>query len=413
MKSIGRVFFAAMIFGSADRAIGVNNAPQWTESEVGTPLASSYASTPVLAFDHYGTPTVAWSSVSTAGAANSIRYSQLLGLGLWNTRELANGIGLGLRTALTFDRAERPSMAWVNLDGSVSASFNFGASQTVSASGGNFSNPMVSLSSDLAGTLRGMYGRASAGNLFDISYTSGNFSGANMTTLPGVTGLLDAAMVADGRGLRQVAARANLSAGGQGLLLASEPVGGGAWSSATFASADNVTGVDIAMDPTDGRMALAYTTNQDSGLSKLFFSKFNGISMQTTELASSNSLRYEDVSLAFDLADGRPAIAYERKNTVGGAEELMFAYRDNLSVWQLPATAIDSTISMDGFGGKPRRPSLAFDDFGTSWPAVAYVDSDGSLNVAFDPPAPEPATLGLLGMGILITRRRRQKHIGL
>ncbi len=409
MKRIGRVFFAAVILGSVAPVLGVNNAPLWTESEVGTPLANSYASTPVLAFDHYGTASVSWSSVSTAGAANSIRYSQLLGFGLWNTRELANGIGLGLRTALTFDRAERPSVAWVNLDGSVSANFNFGTTQTVSASGGNFSNPVVTLSMDLAGTLRGMYSRASTGNFFDIGYTGGTFSGSSMTTLSGVTGVLDAAMVTDGRGLRQLAARANLSAGGQGLMLASEPVGGGTWSSTIFATSDNVTGVDVAMDPTDGRMALVYTTSLNSGLSKLFYSKFNGISMQTMELASSNTLRYEDVSLAFDLADGHPAIAYERKNTVGGAEELMFAYRDNLSVWQLPATAIDSTISMDGFGGKPRRPSLAFDDYGTSWPAVAYVDSDGSMNVAFDPPAPEPATLGFLGLGALIIRRRQKR----
>jgi hypothetical protein len=404
---------AAVLVFPATSARGVNNAPNWTESEVGLPLASSYASTPVLAFDHYGTPAVSWSSVSTAGGNNSVRCSQLLGLGMWNMRELANGTGLGLRTSLTFDRAERPSVAWVNIDGSVNASFNFGAPQSIAASGANFNNPVVSLSLDLAGSLRGMYGRTTAGNLFDIGYSGGTFSSSNMTTLSGVTGILDAAMVADGRGLRQVAAWANLTAGNQGLVLASEAPGGGVWSSATFASADNVTGVDIAMDPIDGRIALAYSTFTNSGtVSKLFYSKFDGISMQTTQLATSATFRYEDVSLAFDLADDHPAIAYERRNTVSSAEELMFAYRDNASVWQLPATAIDSTISMDGFGNKPRRPSLAFDDYGTTWPAVAYVDSDGSVNVAFDPPAvPEPGTLALLlAAGALAAARPRSRR---
>lgn len=395
------------ILAPAASALAINGTPTWFESEVGLPLATSYISTPVLAFDHYGTAAVSWSSVSQAGGAHSVRYSQFQGFGQWNTRELANGPGLGLRTSLSFDRSERPSVAWVSGDGSASASFNLGAAQQLTATGANTSEPVVSLSHDLAGGLRGMYARTTTGNLFDIGYSGGAFTNGTMMTLSGVTNILDAAMLADDRGLRQLAARVNLTAGNQGLVLASEPSGGGSWSSVTHVTADNVTGVDLAMDPTDGRMAVAYTTrNNTSGLSKLFYAKFNGFSMQTTELASSASFRYEDVSLAFDFSDGLPALAYERKNTGSGAEELMFAYRD-VALWQLPATPVDGTIAMDAPGNKPRRPSLAFDDFGTSWPAIAYADSDGALNVAFDPPAPEPATLGLLMAVLVVAGRRR------
>jgi hypothetical protein len=391
--------------------LAINGTPTWFQSEVGLPLVSSYVSTPTLAFDHYGSAAVSWSSVSQVGGTHSVRYSQFLGFGQWHTRELASSVGAGMRTSLSFDRSERPSVAWVNTNGSVQASFNLGAPQELTATGAHFNNPVVSLSHDLAGTLRGMYARETAGNLFEIGYTTGSFTNANMTTLSGVTSIVDAAMLADDRGLRQVAARVNLTAGDQGLVLASEPFGGGTWPAVTHIVADNVTGVDLAMDPTDGRMAVAYTTRDDtSGISKLYYSKFNGFSMQTTELASSAAFRYEDVSLAFDFSDGLPALAYERKNIGSGAEELMFAYRDNV-MWQLPAAAVDGTISMEAPGNKARGPSLAFDDFGTSWPAIAYADSDGSLNVAFDPPVPEPGTL-LMFLAMITMGRSKKSRPG-
>jgi hypothetical protein len=131
--------------------------------------------------------------------------------------------------------------------------------------------------------------------------------------------------------------------------------------------------------------------------------------MQTQELASSATFRYEDVSLAFDFSDGLPALAYEREIPGSEAGELMFAYRDNV-MWQLPATAVDGTISMNAPGNKPRGPSLAFDDYGTSWPAIAYVHKDilsgqERLHVAFDPPVPEPSALTLLILPIAARRR--------
>ena len=84
----------------------------------------------------------------------------------------------------------------------------------------------------------------------------------------------------------------------------------------------------------------------------------------------------------------------------------MFAYLDGAQQWQ--TSLVDDSIAPDAPDGMPRAPSLAYDDYGTSWPAIAYADADGSLTVAFDPPVPEPGVMGLAFVGLaLIARRRR------
>jgi hypothetical protein len=206
--------------------------------------------------------------------------------------------------------------------------------------------------------------------------------------------LMDAAMVADGRGLRQIVARVELSAGSEAVMAASEAPGGGPWSSGSLFTANTVSGVDIAVDPGDGNVAVAYSTFDGVNTSKLFFAKFNGFAMETTEVRSSTQHRFEDLSLAFDLADGLPAIAVEHKDIGLGQDQLALIYQDGAMIWQ--TSIIDSAISFDAPGGLQRRPSLAFDDFGTSFPAVAYVDNDEVLTVAFDPPVPEPSTVMLI-----------------
>ena len=388
----------------ATSALAVNGTPSWFESRVGTVPGGYFASSPSLAFDHYGTPSVSWSRVFNGSGTNTVHRSQFTGLGLWSTLDVATGTDIGLVTSLAFDRAERPTIAWINNGGAVAASFN-GASPQSFGINATTTTPSLDISYDLAGNLRGAYGRTTPGNFFDISHTGATFNTADMTTLPGVTSVIDAALIADGRGLRQVAARAHLSGGGQGVVIASEPSIAGPWATAQLVTADNIFGVDIAMDPTDGRAALAYTTfNSTTSTSKLFYAKFNGFQLQTTEIFSTTAHRYEDVSLAFDLGDGRPAIAYERRVNASSAQELHFAYLNAGAMWQ--NSLVDAMISMDAPGGRPRRPSLAFDDYGTSWPAIAYIDTDGGLNVAFDPPVPEPQALALLAVVACFIRRR-------
>ncbi len=382
----------------------VDGTPSWFESTVATIPGGFYASSPDLAFDHFGTPSVSWSQAANPTGTNTVHLSQLLGLGLWSTETFASGVDTGLLTALSFDRAERPTVSWVNGDGTVQASFNHLAPMAV-GSGAATAKPIVSLAHDLAGDLRGLYGRSSTGNFFGIGYSGGSFSSGDLFTMSGLSSVLDAAIVSDQRGMRQVAARGILSGGEEAVLIASEPPGGGNWPIGQLATASSVSGVDIAIDPTDGRPALAYTTFDGVTTSRLFYSKFTGFTMQTTQILSSTTSLFEDVSLAFDFSDGRPAIAFERRTFAPFAQEVLFAYRDAGANWQ--TSLVDSTVSLDAPTGRPRRPSLAFDDYGTSFPAIAYVDSDGSLNVAFDPPVPEPATACLVMLAIGLGGARR------
>ncbi len=120
-----------------------------------------------------GTPSVSWSQVWTSSGTNSVRHSQLLGMGLWSHREVASGLGVGLMTSLSFDRAERPTIAWLDDNGSVSAEFNGGGAQQVAVSGAGVIHPVLSLSHDLVGDLRGMYGESTPGGFSDIGYSGG------------------------------------------------------------------------------------------------------------------------------------------------------------------------------------------------------------------------------------------------
>jgi hypothetical protein len=400
-----RAVLVSLLLGRS--ALGTGGAPSWSLSLVSGVDPGAYATSPTLAFDHYGTPSVGWSQAWPLSGVNSVRHSQLLGTGLWSHREVATGQGVGLMTSLSFDRAERPTVAWLDGDGSVSAEFNGGGVQQMAASGAGTAHPVLSISHDLAGNLRGMYGEATPGVFSDIGYSGGAFSSGPLTTLGGLDVLMGADLVTDHQGLRHIAARATLGGGGEAVMIASEPPGGGIWPAGPFVIADAIRGLDIAVDPTDGNIALAYTTlDAGTSTSSLYYSKFNGVSMDTTLVASSIFDVFEDTSLAFDFSDGRPAIAYEQRLASPSAEHLMFAYLDGAQQWQ--TSLVDDSIAPDAPGGMPRAPSLAYDDYGTSWPAIAYADADGSMTVAFDPPVPEPGALGLACIGLgLIARRRR------
>ena len=393
----------SLLLGAAP-SFATSGAPNWNLSLVATPTNPQYVSTPDLAFDHYGTPSVSYSFIDAANT-NSVQHAQLTSLGLWSSREVANGQGTGIRTSIAFDRSERPTVAWVNQNQTVQAQFNYGSNLSVGGSASEI-RPIVSLAYDLAGNLRGLYAGTSAGSLSSISFNGSTFSSAALPTLPGVFYTSNAEMTVDHRGLRQIAARTTLTGGAQALSLLSEPVSG-PWSSTNLATADAVDGVSIATDPVDGHIAVAYTTwNSSTNTSKLIYSKFNGSTIATTEILSFNTFRYQDVSLAFDRADDRPAIAFERRVNSSGAQELWYAFLNASSAWQ--TSLIDSTVSLDAPDANfTRAPSLAFDDYNTSWPAVAYVDSNGALNVAFDPPAPEPASIALFPIIALLLRRRR------
>ena len=67
-------------------------------------------------------------------------------------------------------------------------------------------------------------------------------------------------------------------------------------------------------------------------------------------------------SLAFDPADGNPAIAY--CDITNG--DLKLAWHDG-STWQ--------TQTVDAVGNVGCTPSLAFNDYGSGFPSIAYFDN--------------------------------------
>lgn len=395
---------------SEREARAINGTPTWTFSLVQTGAPVTYMSSPSFAFDHYGTPSVTWTALPQSGGNSTVMHSQFTGLGMWSHRSVTTASGAGQESAITFDRAERPALAWVNSSGAVEGQFNNG---TIQAFGVNAAtgNTALSLTTDLAGNIRGAYAGSTPGAIYDIKLTGTTFSSTNIVNFSNVNILNDLRMTTDNHGLRHVAAAVRFNGSTWGVQVASEPQFGGPWATATFATGDAIDGVDIQTDPADGRLALAYTRFQaGTNQSSLVYAKFNGISFDTTTVLSSTTTVFKDISLAFDRSDGRPAIAYEELlNT--SAQRLSFAYKNASSVWQ--TSLVDDTILLDSPLGLPRRPSLAFDDYGTSWPAISYVDANESLMVAFDPPGvPEPTSL-LLWIGALLLTRQRQARVRL
>lgn len=387
----------------------VDGTPTWFYSSVAAPPANMFVSSPSLAFDHYGVPSVSWSVTRDTGVGNTVYRSNTSGLGFWTHHTVEAATGAGIMTSLSFDRSERPTVAWVNGDGVVKTLFNNTTLQTIAASGANVNRPALSISHDLTGTLRGVYSTQTAGGMMGFNGANGSHTTGSLGTIPGVSHLFDLRLTTDHTGRRHAVAGARLTSGTGAVIVASEPIGGGSWTSSVLATADDIKGVAIATSPTDGKIALAYTTlDSATNTSRLMYTKSTGTMLITTQVQSSTTAVFEDIDLAFDRSDGRPAIAYEQKVASPFAQQIQFAYLNASSAWQ--TSLIDATASLDNAMGLPRRPSLAFDDYGTSWPAVAYIDADGSLMVAFDPPgaAPEPTALALLLMSLFPLARRRR-----
>lgn len=399
------LFIFWLLLFAASSAHGIDGSLVWRPSVVAPAAPDAFVAAPSLAFDHFGVPSVAWAAVSSVGGNSTVYRSELLGLGLWAHRPVATGFGLGTATSLSFDRAERPFVAWMTSGNEVHADFNNG--QVVGLVAADAGDPAhgLSISHDLAGNLRGVFCGEAVGSLKSVDFDDIGFSSLSLTTVSGVQDIVDVQLATDHVGLRHVIARAELPGGLEGVVIASEPSFPASWPVATLASADSVGGVSVATNPANGRVGIAYTTTS-SGTSQLVYAELNNFALETTVLLESSMSAYEDVSLAYDLSDGRPAVAFEESVFAGG-ESLSLAYVDSAQQWQ--TSLIDDSILLDAPGAM-LKPSLAFDDYGTSYPAVAYIDDDGSLTVAFDPPAvPEPASFVPLLLAAAMIRKRGRR----
>ncbi len=395
-----------MFFGGVRSAKAVGGTPSWSIVTVHEVGPGYFPGAPCLAFDHYGVPGVSWARVPIGSGATTVQYSRPTALGMWVHHTVASGDGVGLRTALAFDRAERPVVAWTSSGGSLSARYNFASTQMVAGDIDSY-HPNISIYFDPAGELQGVFTKASAA-FHGMTYDGPDFETTPLFQPAAGGSIDDCDMVTDHQGYRHVIARESFIGDDDNVLLASESAAG-AWFYDRSIKADAIRGVDIAVNPLTDGVGYAYSIfDSDTAESKLCYSEFNGISIDTTEIFSSIDMSFEDLSLAFDPVDGRPAIAYERFSVAPYANAVRLAYLDESLTWQ--DSLIDDTVSLTAPFNMMRKPSLAFDDYGTSWPAVAYVDEDNSLNIAFDPPgaAPEPATAVLLLVSLAVWQRRRR-----
>jgi len=145
----------------------------------------------------------------------------------------------------------------------------------------------------------------------------------------------------------------------------------------------------LALNPTTGQPAMAYA----DAAGDLTYIEWDGYNWSAP--LALGAAAFGGCSLAFDPADGNPAIAF------GAADQLFFIWHDGIA-WQPPQL-------LDPAAGE--NPSLVINEYGDGWPAVSYIDDDtGELWFIQDPPAaPEPGTLAILLAGAAAVVRRRRK----
>lgn len=397
------VLLVAISLFFASRAFGIDGTPVWFPSVVASPTVDEQFRKPTLAFDHYGGASVVWSKIANTQIGTVYR-SERLGIGGWAHRQVASGIGVGSSTTLSFDRAERPLVGWTVSTGQIHCDFNDG--QVVQMVGSNSNNirPDIQFHHDIAGNLRGLYSTQGDGGT-GIAFSGSTFTTQSQFSIAAIDEIREIDITTDHTGLSYAIARVRQNNADETVAIASETTFPGAWPITNIVTTDGIGGVSIATDPTDGRIAFAYSTFDDNtNTSKVFYSKFNGLTLDTIELLSAGDRFYGDLDLAFDPSDGRPSLALE-ESLFTGADRLLFVYDNGSPNWQ--TSLVDDSI-LAGDLNNMLRPSLAYDDFGSTYPAISYIDGDGSLIVSFDPPVPEPATVtGLLVIGMLSLRRRR------
>ncbi len=382
----------------------IDGTPVWFPSVVTNALPMRTISTPTLAFDHYGGAAVSWSRIDSLSQNNTVHYSEQSPLGLWSHRTVSTGSAIGTATSVSFDRAERPSVGWLSLSGNFNIDINHGATTQLISSNAMGDEGLLVFNHDLAGQLQGAYAGANERSVYGINTSTQTITSNLLFDLANVDKIQDLDITIDHAGRRHAIVTARLLDFSEAVFVASEPSFGGAWATAMLDSGDAFGGASIAVNPQDGSLAVAYSKVDDNGLASLVYQDFSGPAPVMTDILSGNDREFGDIDLEFDPGDGRPSIALE-ESISGGNDQLLFAYNTGGTSWA--TSLVDDSIMIDTSNGEA-RPSLAYDDFGSTYPAIAYIDDDGALIVSFDPPIPEPATAMMLVMAAGISMRRQR-----
>ena len=388
------ILAAIVIFAfAAGGARALDSDPVWEPPEQVTYSGATnryqhLGSDRILAFDHHGFPAV---GVHLSGSANRPAcFRRVPGFG-WS-EDYADASGSeGAYPSLAFDRYERPAISYVDggSDQVKYAAWDGAAwNAAVVDTGVNSGYGCTALAMDLYGRPAIAY-VATGGVVKFVMDTDGDgdWSDETKQTVSETTSNRWPSLAFDPLN-RPMIAFHNDSV--DNLCFAVKDNVQSVWRVKTVDAA-GTTGwyPSLAIDPDNGYPAISY---QDASASALNYAWWDGEAWQIDEGVATWG---ESSSLAFDPADGRPAIAF----AAGG--DLRFAWHDG-SNWHLQT--VSTAVSY--------YPSLAFNEYGTGWPAIAFLDQQNTVYYTEDPPdVPEPATLSflLIGAAALLRLRRRRK----
>jgi hypothetical protein len=379
----------AIVLAWSGPAMALTSDPTWERPELVVFGVCDYSaqmgSHRSLAFDHHGNPGVAYYNA----AGTSLCFARRVpGIG-WVGTTVDDAAAVGNKPCLAFDRYERPAISYYDdtADDLKYAHFNGTGWDVMTVESAGTVGWSNSLAFDLYGRPAIAY-RAGT-TLKYIADTDGDFrldDEVGVLVVGAFNEGVNASLAFDPLNRPFIA---HHDQGNMNLRLSAyDPTVG--WRTTTVDDAE-FTGYcpSLAIDPDTGFPAIAYRGDG----SYITFAWWDGTAWQL-EQASPGSGYY--ASLVFDPADGNPVISYTKNG-------LNLSYYDGTK-WQ--AQTVDGMVNAGG------SSSIAFNDYGTGFPAIAYfVDHPGATDDLYfveDPPAvPEPAAVMLLLAGAVLLRRRR------
>jgi hypothetical protein len=387
----------ATAIGLSAAAVGIDTTPTWNPSVVVDAVLNYFTDFPVyegqnryLAYDHFGEPGIAYSN------GGFIHYARpIAGLG-WVVEAMDDPDAYSVlgQPSLAFGLDEMPHVVWsgstVGFFTVVYHAFFDGMAWTFDFFAFGDERPPEQLTGAVSIDL---LGRPAAAYTLDgvVLYYRSDTDGDGLLlqeqdcVLSIGSGSVEMSTAFDAFG-QAMAAFATFDV----LVFAARPLGHECFSGEIIAN--DARYPSLAVDPDTGYPAIAY---YDSANQNLVYAEWDGGQWAATNIDTAGVTGLWP-SLAFDPSDGNPAIAYQSQT--GG--DLMFAWHDGVQ-WNTQV-AVNGTLEVPtGY-----TPSLAFNDFGTGFPAIAYFGIDSNLHFVEDPPKlgdlDGDAVVGILDFLIMI-----------